>query len=111
MACKMENGGLLIESTGVWKSLQPSQTKFLECKDCGILTVVREDYYGFKGSNVYAVDENLNIAWYAELPNPSDAFANPLVDEGTHFSTVTWNGIRCLIDKVSGKTIVKGVTK
>lgn len=66
---------------------------------------------GFSGSNVYAIDENLNVVWVAELPHESDVYANVLMPTDGGFVTSTWNGIKCLIDAKSGKITKLGISK
>jgi hypothetical protein len=107
----IENETLKILTTKGWKTFPPRQTRIVESHDCGSFCVVRESYMGFKGSNVYAIDDNLQVIWEAELPHSSDIFANILIEIENGFETTTWNGIFCHINLYTGKTTKLGVTK
>lgn len=111
MQCRIKGSGLEIQQPQGWQFYNPRQTKIVEVHDCGRIAVVREDYYQFKGSNVYAIDENFNIVWEAQLPHQSDTFANELVRDDCGFVTSTWNGIKVLIEQSSGKITKLGITK
>lgn len=101
----VKNGSAEIETPTGIKILAPRQTKIIEAHDYGDLVLIREDYYGYKGSNVYAVDGSLNVIWEAKLFYSEDTFANYLKEENGKFVTVTWGGNLCTIDPLSGETI------
>lgn len=111
MKNKIENEALKILTSNGWKTHSPRQTKIIESHDCGSICVVREDYMGFKGSNVYALDDNLQVIWEAELPHPSDIFANILIKADDGFESTTWNGVHCHIDLQTGKITKLGMNK
>lgn len=104
------NGFHILTSDG-WKMHPPMQTKIVEAHVYNSLVVIREDYVGFIGSNVYALDQDLNKVWDAELPHPSDIFANVLTPIAGGFVTSTWNGIQCNLDGKTGKITKLGITK
>ena len=111
MKYRNSNSQIEVSTSKGWKILKPRQTKIAEIHDCGDYCIIREDYLGFVGSNVYAIDDQLNLVWEAELPHPSDVFANMLISVDSGFETSTWNGIKCHIETKSGKTTQIGVTK
>lgn len=111
MQSRLTQTGLQISTPNGWVDYQPRQTKIVEAHDTATLCIVREYYVGFSGSNVYALDEKLNILWEAELPHQSDVFANALMPSDGGFVTSTWNGIKCLIDAQTGKITRLGISK
>ena len=108
---RLTQTGLQISTANGWIVYQPRQTRIVEAHDTDVFCIVREYYMGFSGSNVYAIDENLKIAWVAELPHESDIYANILTPSADGFVTSTWNGIKCLIDAKSGRITKLGVSK
>ena len=111
MKSLVDNGNAKVLTDSGWVEFRPRQTTIVEVHDCGGVSVIRENYMKFNGSNVYAIDENLRVVWEAQLPHPSDIFANILVPADGGFETSTWNGIRCLIDVKTGMTTKLGITK
>lgn len=103
MESKIDNENLKIFTKNGWKVYPPRQTRIEESLDFKNVCVVREGYIGFTGSNVYALNEDLDIIWEAELPHSSDIFANVLIKKDNCIETTTWNGVHCLIDILTGK--------
>ena len=73
--------------------------------------MIREDYYKFKGSNVYLVDYDLREVWVAELPSSSDAYANPVSQKKDGLSCGSWESWTCLLSVATGKILSKEFTK
>jgi hypothetical protein len=96
------NGGIQIPS---------QQTKILEAVEYNHLIIVRENYYGFNGSNLYAINKLGNILWYAELPHDSDSYTGNIEIKENSILCTTWNGICCRINPQNGKIISKKVSK
>ena len=92
---------------GKWTA---KQTSIAQVEIIGRLLIVREDYYKYTGSNIYALEENLTEVWTAELPHDSDSFVG-LAIEGTCLSCHTWNGFKYKIDASTGKIVDKLFTK
>jgi hypothetical protein len=90
-----------------WSALQ---TKIVQVEEINKLTIIREDYYDFKGSNVYALDENFKQVWTAELHHSSDVFVGFRIDNG-NLMCQTWNGFACEIDVKNGRFMGKKFTK
>jgi hypothetical protein len=103
MKSKIDNENLKILTKKGWEVYPPRQTRIEESHDFTNVCVVREGYMGFKGSNVYALNEDLEIAWEAELPHSSDIFPNALIATNDGIETTTWNGVHCHIDILTGK--------
>jgi hypothetical protein len=91
--------------------LRPRQTQFVQFEPIEEGIVVREDYYRFKGSNLYLVDYDLRDLWTAELPSSSDVFANPVSRVSGGLSCGSWESWQCLLSIKSGKLISKEFTK
>ncbi len=89
-------------------------TEIVQLLPIGPNTVVREDYYKFpRGvSNVYCVDSQLQTIWEAELPHPTDAYANPVVmiSQGV-LQCASWDCFTCDLDLETGKLIKQRFTK
>jgi hypothetical protein len=65
-------------------------------------------YYEFNQekylSNILCINDNLNIKWYAELPEKDDIYTN-LNKTGENIIGNTWNCWECIINKDTGKII------
>lgn len=103
MKSKIDNETLRVLTEDGWKVFTPRQTNIEESLDFKSVCVVREGYMGFNGSNVYAINEDLEVVWEAELPHSSDVFANILIKISDGVETTTWNGVHCRIDVLTGK--------
>ena len=90
-----------------WSALQ---TKIKQAEDINGFIIIREDYYDFNGSNIYALDTNGAKVWTAELHNKSDIFVGFDFD-GSTLRCQTWNGFSCQIDINSGALVGKVFTK
>src|SRR4051812_2249568 len=64
----------------------PLGTKIVQVEPLTSGIVVREDYYRFPrgDSNLYLLDYAFHLIWRAELPTPTDSFANPMHDHGDY---------------------------
>jgi hypothetical protein len=75
--------------------------------------VVRENYFRFpRGeSNVYCLDAALREVWRAELPAPSDVYANPVAADGGLLRVASWECWSCELEPASGRIVRKEFTK
>lgn len=101
----INNNELIIKNGDQVKYLKPKQTKFVQSLLSNNLIVVLEDYYGFSGSNLYALDSNGNTVWTAELPHESDSYTGNIVDKSSKIKCPTWNGLLCEISTMTGKIV------
>ena len=93
--------------------LKALHTNFVESIEVNNGLLVREDYYKFPASqsNIYFVFNN-EIQWFAEKPNPNDAFANPIrISNQNTFQCATWSGFECTLDLANGKPLEADFTK
>jgi len=88
-------------------------TEVVQLLPIGENVVVREDYYNFpRGtSNVYCVDAELRTVWEAELPHPTDAYANPVVQIQGALQCASWDCFTCDLDPQTGKILKQSFTK
>ena len=88
-------------------------TKVVQLLPLGAGVVVREDYYRYPPgvSNVYCLDADLCELWRAELPWPTDAYANPVVTRDGVLRVASWEGWTCDLDPQSGRILGKAFTK
>ena len=88
-------------------------TQIVQLLPVGENVVVREDYYEFPrgASNVYCVNAQLETIWEAELPHPTDAYANPVVEDASALRCASWDGFTCDIDPQSGRLLKQSFTK
>jgi hypothetical protein len=61
-------------------------------------------------SNILCINNNLDIKWYAELPDKNDIYTNLNMIE-KNIVGYTWNCWECIINKDTGKIIDKKFTK
>jgi hypothetical protein len=75
--------------------------------------IIREDSYRFPQghSNVYCLNQELELLWTAELPSPTDVYANAVIDRGISLECASWEGWDCVLDPETGKIIRKAFTK
>ena len=100
--------------TGITTSTRhAAATKIVQLFPLGENVVIREDYYQFprNSSNVYCVDGALNTVWMAELPHPTDVFANSVIQAEGVLRCITWDGYTCDIDVNTGKLLKRSFTK
>jgi hypothetical protein len=71
-------------------------------------------YYGFDNkkymSNIFCINTDLEIKWYAELFDKEDVYTS-LTKTGKNIVGYTWNGWECIINKNDGKILGKRFTK
>ena len=91
--------------------------------------IVREEYFNEdinNHSNIYCLDNNLNIIWFAKSPFRNETFVNPIrwdlefyeiktgiayrKNENT-FVCSTWGSVTVNIDYLTGKILKKMLTK
>ena len=92
---------------------EPLGTKIVQVLVKGDGIILREDYYQFPAgrSNVYCLDQDLALKWAAELPMPTDVYANPVIDRGETLECGSWQGFTCQLDPGSGKIVGSLFTK
>lgn len=90
--------------------------------------IVREEFLNDikKPSNIYCLDDSLNILWFSESPFPDDSFANNIRWDLEFYETKTgityrenkncfvcstWQGITVNIDYKTGQILKKILTK
>jgi len=84
MKCRFEiRDGVLValDDTGIVVHRRPPvATRIVQVLHLAEHLIVREDYFHFPEgkSNLYCVDADLNLVWSAQLPGPSDIYANPV---------------------------------
>ena len=91
----------------------PVGSRVVQVLELGEAVVVREEYYRFpRGeSNVYCLDRQFELRWTAELPDPTDTYANPVtLGDGT-LLCASWNGYSCTLDERTGRLLEKTFTK
>lgn len=79
----------------------------------GELRIIREDGYLYPEgiSNLYALNQNDEIRWFAELPIENDTYCNSMVVINGQIRSSTWNGFTVWLDPMNGKIISKRFTK
>ena len=88
-------------------------TEVIQLLPVGSNFVVRESYYKFPAgaSNVYCVDSELRTVWEAELPDPTDVYANHLTHMQGVLQCASWNCVLCYINIYTGKILEQRFTK
>ncbi len=87
-------------------------TKIDKIIQIGEVYIILEDYYKFEGiSNLYSIDKNNNIIWFAEIPIENDKYVNINIFNNSIIESTTWNGFKVHIDTQSGKIINKIYSK
>ncbi len=101
------------DSDAIIRVHKPLGTKVVQVEPRTSGIVVREDYYQFPrgASNVYLLDYAFRLLWRAELPTPTDAYANPVHDHGTYLQCASWECFSCRICLDTGKLLSKEFTK
>ena len=107
----IDNGELVLQTEKGSTVFKPQQTSIAQAYLLDDKIIIREEYYKFVGSNLYAIDLNLNILWRAELPSSDDIYVNDFRVKDSLISCSSWNGVACSIDQQSGKIIEKSITK
>ena len=92
---------------------KPLGTKIVQVEPRTSGIIVREDYYRFPpgDSNVYLLDYAFRLIWRAELPKPTDSYANPVEDHGDYLQCASWECFSCRICPDTGRIISKQFTK
>ena len=88
--------------------IEPLHTKIDKMIQLSSGVIVLENPSGFpyKESNLYLVEQNGNILWKAEKPDPSTFFSRvKLNEDGLTFSAYTVGGHACELDLKTGKLI------
>ena len=85
----------------------PVGTKVVQVLAKGNCLIIREDYYQFPqgSSNIYCLNQDLELLWEADLPSPTDVYANALIDRGNTLECGSWEGSDCVLDPETGKMI------
>lgn len=96
---------------GIVAVLRPRQTAIVQVEPIENGIVVREDYNGFKGSNVYLVDYDLREQWTAQLPAELDSYSGQVIRAADAIECTTWNGWKCRLSAGKGELIGKGFVK
>lgn len=88
----------------------PIGTVVVEVIELNGRLIVREDYYQFppEASNLYCLDFDLNLVWFAERTSPTDAYANPIFLEDGEIVCASWEGETATIDPNTGR-VIKGI--
>lgn len=74
--------------------MNPLHTHIVESKAVKDLIIVREcsKDYPIEKSNIYALNSNGDIVWFAELPSPGNIYVNPVVwDSCINPNASSWN--------------------
>jgi outer membrane protein assembly factor BamB len=101
------------ESGRVMAERPAGGTSIVQLLPLGSGVVVREDYYRHPAgvSNVYYLDAQLDEVWRAELPWPTDAYANPVTIVDGRLQVASWECWTCALDPSSGRIVRKDFTK
>ena len=101
------------ESETVARIFRPLGTRIVQAAPRTSGIILREDYFGFPqgASNLYLIDYALNVLWRAELPTPTDAYANPVLDHGNRLECGSWECWWCIICPETGRILSKQWTK
>ena len=95
-------------------ALSPRHTKIVEAIVTPHGTLVQEDYYLYPKheSNIYMVDNQGDLLWFAERAMDDDAYANKIrKSSDTTVKCASWNGFDCEIDLLTGKLVHAAFTK
>jgi len=90
--------------------IQPLHTKIEKSLQSSYGTIVLEHYSGFprNESNLYCVNQDGKIAWFAEKPDSSTLYSRVGFNEdGVTIATYTINGHACDLDPKTGKILSK----
>ena len=108
MEIKISDGALYYGD----KILRPLQTSIVQAEKVGQLIIVREDYFKYKGSSIYATDLNLKVIWEAEIPDfNDDTYSGSFVVKNNTIVCYSWNGIECELSIEDGKIRASRLTK
>ena len=101
------------DSEAITRVHKPLGTKIIQVESLTSGIVVREDYYRFPrgDSNLYLLDYAFRLLWRAELPTPTDSYANPVHDYGDHLLCASWECWSCHICPTTGRILTKEWTK
>jgi len=69
--------------------------------------VLREEAAGFLPgfSNLYCLDAEMRLLWFAELPGPEDFFAEPVREAEGVFACTSISGVECRLDPATGRIV------
>jgi hypothetical protein len=94
--------------------LHPRHTMIAETVETPWGVLVREDHFQYpeSDSNLYMVDGNGALLWFAERAIEGDAYSNPVqrISEGL-VRCASWRGFDCEIDLKDGKLARAAFTK
>ena len=88
--------------------VQPLHTKIDKTLHSSYGTIVLEHHSGFpsKESNLYCVDDEGQIVWRAEKPDPYTLYSRMMFnDDGLTLGTYTINSHACDLDPQTGKIL------
>lgn len=89
-------------STKVERNIKITDNKF----------IILENYFGFEGvSNIYSLDNEYKIIWYAEKPMSDDKYVNISYANELEIEAFTWDGFKVKINAINGKIINKSFSK
>lgn len=95
-------------------NIQPRHTKIVESISTPFGLLIREEHFGYPEaeSNIYMVDEEGKVIWFAHRPMDNDAYANRIVwlDEST-IRCASWNGFTSDINLKNGTLIHSEFTR
>lgn len=95
-------------------SRSPRHTKIVEAIATPYGTLIHEDHYLYPRheSNIYMVEEQGAILWFAERAMNDDAYTNKIRKSSeTTVKCASWNGFDCEIDLATGKLVDTAFTK
>lgn len=97
--CKLNRRGTVVRrhtpmGNGIAEFIVAEGRLFVRETDAGCLLGI---------PNLYCLDEDLKMAWLAELPEASDAFIGALLIEGSRLSCDSRAGRHCSLDITTGK--------
>ena len=88
--------------------IQPLHTKVDKTIQTSYGTIVLEDpiHYPRSESNLYCVDQDGQVVWHAERPDPNTHYSKlRFGDDGLSLSTYTLGGHACDVDLETGKIL------
>lgn len=89
-------------------TLSPRHTRIIETVVTPFGTLVHEDCYQYPRheSNLYMVDAQGNVLWFAERAVDDDAYANRIrKSSDATVKCASWNGFDCEIDLKTGALV------
>jgi len=74
--------------------------------------IVREHTFGVMPgfANLYCLDQDLRLIWFAELPEETDLYAGPVTEEGGALVCASAAGVAYRLDAATGKILSSAST-